>query len=267
MNKVILFRKSLDEEGEFDTARSIWGESLIEFRSQVPENCIVICRYAALPFYEELEKELALKGSYMINSYKAHSYIANMEWAFEDLKTLTPETWAEWHNLPEGCSFVLKGKTNSMKFKWNTHMFAKNKEEVPLIASNLIDDSLIGNQGIMVRKYYPLKKLDEAINGLPISNEWRFFVLDGNIISSGFYWSILEKREHFSAPDDAISLVKRAIEKIPSWVRFVVIDVAETEDGDWIVIELNDGQMSGLSFNDPKKLYSNLKFLDINHVI
>jgi glutathione synthase/RimK-type ligase-like ATP-grasp enzyme len=41
-------------------------------------------------------------------------------------------------------------------------------------------------------------------------------------------------------------------------VSFYAIDVAETESGDWVVIEINDGQMSGLSCNSPKDLYFNL---------
>ena len=36
------------------------------------------------------------------------------------------------------------------------------------------------------------------------------------------------------------------------------IDVAQTESGEWIVVELNDGQMSGLSENNPEVLYKNL---------
>lgn len=40
-----------------------------------------------------------------------------------------------------------------------------------------------------------------------------------------------------------------------------MIDVAQTESGDWIVIELNDGQMSGLSENNPEILYKNLKHM------
>jgi hypothetical protein len=39
------------------------------------------------------------------------------------------------------------------------------------------------------------------------------------------------------------------------------MDIAKTQSGEWIVIELNDGQMSGLSENDPNVLYKNLKYL------
>ena len=39
---------------------------------------------------------------------------------------------------------------------------------------------------------------------------------------------------------------------------FFVLDIAEKEDGGWILIEVNDGQQSGLSENDPDVLFSNL---------
>jgi hypothetical protein len=40
-----------------------------------------------------------------------------------------------------------------------------------------------------VRQYIPLKNFGTGINGLPITEEYRFFILDGKIISSDFYWS------------------------------------------------------------------------------
>jgi len=39
---------------------------------------------------------------------------------------------------------------------------------------------------------------------------------------------------------------------------YFVVDVAETDSGDWILIELNDGTMSGISENNPDVLYCNL---------
>ena len=40
--------------------------------------------------------------------------------------------------------------------------------------------------------------------------------------------------------------------------NFFVMDIARTAEGKWIIIELNDGQQSGLSNVDPEELYSNL---------
>ena len=49
------------------------------------------------------------------------------------------------------------------------------------------------------------------------------------------------------------------IDRVGDRASFYVVDIAKTQSGEWIVIELNDGQMSGLSCNDPKLLYSRLR--------
>jgi hypothetical protein len=40
--------------------------------------------------------------------------------------------------------------------------------------------------------------------------------------------------------------------------NFFVVDVAQKDDGGWVVVELNHGTMSGLSACDPEELYKNL---------
>jgi hypothetical protein len=55
--------------------------------------------------------------------------------------------------------------------------------------------------------------------------------------------------------------IQKVIDRVKDKVNFFVMDIAKTQSGDWIVVELNDGQMSGLSENDPNVLYKNLKHL------
>ena len=59
--------------------------------------------------------------------------------------------------------------------------------------------------------------------------------------------------------DVPISFINKVIDLIGNAASYYAIDVAETQSGEWIVIEINDGQMSGLSQNDPDELYTNLK--------
>ena len=46
---------------------------------------------------------------------------------------------------------------------------------------------------------------------------------------------------------------------IQRYANFFVLDIAKTESGDWILVEINDGQMSGLSMCNPHQLYSKLQ--------
>ena len=58
---------------------------------------------------------------------------------------------------------------------------------------------------------------------------------------------------------EAIELAQRIAKIVAEHVTFFVLDLAETEEGEWSVSEVNDGQQSGLSENDPNTLYFNLR--------
>lgn len=142
-------------------------------------------------------------------------------------------------------------------------MYAKNKEETINISCELMCDSLLSKQGIVVRKYEPLVTFDEDVSGRPVTEEFRYFCLDGKILARGYYWSNFSDslKDAGIYPDfseEADQLVLRALEKIKGKIRFVVVDVAKTVEGKWIVIELNDGCMSGTSDVCLKTLYDNL---------
>jgi hypothetical protein len=257
-NPVILMRPSLAEEEELGIAEKYFP--VYRLRSQIPPDSLVIGRYSVLPYYRELEEDLQANGSELINSYHEHRWIADLREWYEDLKGLTPRTWFSLESLPEEGPFVLKGSTNSRKFEWNTHMFARNKREAIDVYRRLSQDGLIGEQGIYIREYVPLRHLADGFNGLPISEEYRFFILDGKVISGAFYWSshVDDLSETFTPDRVPTAFLKTVTNRIKNRARFVVIDVGITASGEPIVIEVNDGQMSGPSENDLHQLYCNL---------
>lgn len=250
---MVLFRESLSEENELDICKKYFETT----RSRVDlKDRLVICRYSALPFFKELEYDLNIQGSKLLNNYREHSYVADFDYYF-DIKDLTPKTYFENEILPEG-KFIVKGKTNSRKFNWKSLMFAESREEAIKISCELNQDSMIQQQGTIVREYVPLETLEYGVTGVPMANEWRFFCLGKEILSYGFYWSIMDAPRPV-IEDEAFLIVEKVLDRINGNINFVVVDVAKTQSGDWIVIELNDGMMSGLSENDPNVLYSRLK--------
>ena len=167
-NPVILFRGSLAEENELEIAKKHFP--VIEQRSHITKDYdLVIPRYAALPYYKELEQDIEYLGSHILNSYAQHNYVANIRNWYYDLAEITPRTWFYLDQIPEHGPFVLKGATNSKKHAWNTMMFAKNKREAIEVFIRLSHDSMIGVQDICIRQYVELNKLVEGLNGLPIS--------------------------------------------------------------------------------------------------
>lgn len=261
MEPIILFRKSRETDEEEKVARQYFPETT---NSRVDcHNSLVIGRYSCLPFYRELEVDLLLNGCRLINSFTQHSWIANFDYYF-DLKNEvdTPESWTQdnFWTAPEG-KFVVKGATNSRKHAWKTSMFAENKKEAIRIAHELQQDSLIGNQRIIFRRYVPLKIYETGICGMPFANEWRCFFLGKELLTVGYYWSVAEDStiENALLTGTALDFAKKTAKLASEYTNFFVLDIAEKADGGWTLIEINDAQQSGLSENNPHTLYKKLK--------
>lgn len=222
---------------------------------------LVIGRYALLPFYADQAKDIEYVGARLINSYNEHLYIADLQNYIADLQELTPRTWDNCVDLPNTGSFILKGETNSKKGQWLKSMFAIDKKAAIEVYGRLSDDGLIGQQKIYIREYIPLVKYMDGINGMPVTKEFRFFVVFGKILCGAYYWQNyiddLDKIPDVS--EVPVELLHKVIERVDSQCNFYTIDVGQTQSGDWIVIELNDGQQAGLSCNVPEVLYERLR--------
>jgi len=226
-------------------------------------NDLIIPRYTALPNYKNLESDINYVGAKMINTYNQHLYVADLQNWVEDLKDITPKTWRNVCDIPDNGPFVLKGETNSKKHYWKELMFAPNKKRAIEIDGLLRSDSMLQYQNIYVREYVKLKTYMIGLQDLPITKEFRFFFYKDKILSGGYYWSshseeLKETGIYPDVNDVPISFLNKIAEKVKYNINFWVVDVAETESGEWIVIELNDGQMSGISDNEPDNIYRSL---------
>lgn len=264
MNPVILFRRSLnsraEEEREIAAAQQA-GLPVIFKRTDIERGQLVVGRYSVLPYYRELAEDVAKLGGTLINSYSDHRFIADLSNWYEVLGPgLTPRTWTRLEELPEVGPFVLKGETNSRKDRWATHMYATTRRDAIAVACRLREDGLLSSQAIYVRQFLRLKQLAVGLCGMPVANEYRFFCLDNKILASAFYWSThVDELGPKPTPSAAIAFVDEIVlPRLVDQTRFVVVDVAEDESGRFWVIELNDGQMSGLAENDPVTLYGAL---------
>lgn len=85
-------------------------------------------------------------------------------------------------------------------------------------------------------------------------------VIYEQLLCGEYYWQnyiddLPEKPDEKEVPRP---FLQEVINRVGNKSNFYTIDVGQTLQGDWIVIELNEGQQSGLSCNDPEKLYFNL---------
>jgi hypothetical protein len=260
MNRhVILYRGTDFEKEELAAASKFFY--CTNRRPEISKGDFLVGRYSLLPYYSEQAKDFDYVGAKLINNYNQHLYVADLGNYVLDLGKLTPRTWRSLQDLPDNGPFVLKGETNSRKANWKRDMFANNKKEAIEIANRLADDSLLGQQKIYIRQYIPLIKYMDGINGMPVTKEFRFFVAYGHLLCGGYYWQnyiddIGGTPSHNEVPRE---FLQEVIEAVGNQSNFYTIDVGQAITGEWIVIELNEGQQAGLSCVNPEELYSSLK--------
>jgi len=258
MRPVILYRGI---EFERDEKEAFFFFPCTNVRPSIQKGDLVIGRYSMLPYYAEQVKDFEYVGASVINTYSQHLYVADLQNYVADLRELTPRTWSDLQDIPEIGPFVLKGETNSRKGNWKHDMFAEDKTAAIEISNRLSNDGLIGSQKIFIRQFVPLVTYMEGINGMPVTKEFRFFVAYGKIIAGDYYWQsyvddLPKKPDPNEVPGE---FLQKVIDRVGNSSNFYTIDVGQTVAGDWIVIELNDGQQAGLSCIDPLKLYDNLR--------
>jgi hypothetical protein len=236
---------------------------VINHRTLVCHDDLVICRHSATPFYHELCADIRNMGGEPLQPYHDHNYIADFHWY--DVPTIrenTPRSWTDrdFYACPYDGPFVVKGRCKSLKFEWNTKMFAYRKYDAVKIGNELMKDPDIGREGVVYRMYEPLKTYEIGLNGLRFTNEWRFFFYKQHMLSYGYYWSIAQNiPDKSELPSEAVNFAQMLANSLKNYVTFFVLDIAQKESGSWTLIEVNDGQCSGLSECDPHELYSNLK--------
>ena len=90
----------------------------------------------------------------------------------------------------------------------------------------------------MLRRFVPLEIIGEHPRSkMPLGREWRIFVRGESTFALP-YWG----QNDSEVPD--LAPFRQAMEQVNS--NFWTMDLARTQRGDWIVLELGDGQVSGL---------------------
>jgi len=108
-------------------------------------------------------------------------------------------------------------------------------------------DPILDWQDVACREYVPLRALADAVpdqTNIPRSYEFRTFWWKGKLVGAGRYW--WEEPDYKWTPTEkaaALAVAGEAALRVN--VPFLVVDIAQTADARWIVIECNDAQESG----------------------
>lgn len=151
---------------------------------------------------------------------------------------------------------VVKDYIKSRKHEWEEACFIPNAADINhamQVVNTFItrqEDNLIG--GIVLREYLSLKMLgNHEKSHMPIAKEVRIFCIQHKPFAYIQYWSGDECLT-ISEYQDLISICHNLNS------NFYTIDLAQQENGEWIIIEVGDGQVSGLQEYSVTLFYNEL---------
>lgn len=211
-------------------------------------------------FYNKLEE----KGIILINSPEEYEKYHMLPDCYDDFKDDTAKSVWENQGTVESAlrmvrglegPYIVKDFVKSRKHEWYDACYINNiadKTNAEKIIRNFVErqgSDLVG--GVVLRQFEKLNPIGfYEKSGMPISEEYRVFVFAGKILIIDDYWQT-DKKVSFS--DKERRWIEASVRKMKS--NFVTMDLARREDGGLIIMELGDGQVSGLHQIKPADFY------------
>ena len=163
-------------------------------------------------------------------------------------------------------SFKLNSIQNPVEmYEQDIYTIPANLAGLPAISipSGKINDLPLGiqfignylNEGLVFRQFDELEYLvDHSQSGMPLTKEFRVFFVNKTVVSVFDYWD--EGNYGETKPElDSFIQIAQNIES-----NFFTMDIAQKKNGEWIIMELGDGQVAGIPDNaDIKSFYFELK--------
>ncbi len=219
-------------------------------------------------YYKSLERSLESKECSLLNNSYSYLYSYHLPIWYEEIRLLTPKSiWKskekyDRESLQENFfealseelikqfpnkSVIIKDYIKSRKDEWYDSCFIPDVSDISnlkRVVSNFIErqgDFLVG--GIVFREFVELKKIGTRLNShQPLFKEYRFFAVNEKIVYACPYW--MDAEYATGIPEEATKLALEAAYILKN--KFVAIDVAQLENNEWIVVEINDGGCAGI---------------------
>lgn len=153
---------------------------------------------------------------------------------------------------------IVKDFVKSQKHYWDSACYipsAANRDNVKAVIKRFVE--LQGtdlNEGLVIRAFVGLQDLQiHSKSGMPLKQEYRLFFLHGQLLGCYNYW---EEGEYLTDEQPPPDLFRDVAKKVES--NFFSMDIAKTKTGEWIIIELGDGQVAGLPDKADRLQFYNL---------
>jgi hypothetical protein len=226
-----------------------------------PQNTSVVARCGPFEEYEQRYRELLDHGMTLINSPSEHLLGSELPHWYPLLEDLTPrsvcfDTIPSVDDVSSRLQWPVFIKGQRQTSRHNRSIAIAEGPDAFQRAMNIFQqDPILGWQKVICREYVPLRPVEDVVpDRIPSSFEFRTFWWRQELVGIGRYW--WDGKPYEMTVDErkvAIDLAKEAALRLS--VPFLVVDLAQTAEGEWIVIECNDGQESGYAGVKPLALW------------
>jgi len=215
--------------------------------------------------YTSLYSALEKRGLVLINSPDQYIHCHHLPESWPLMAERTPKTiWMprehDHDNIMtalsvfKGAPIILKDYVKSQKHYWNEACFipdSADSESVRRVVAKFLELQGDIQGGLVFREFLDLEPVGiHQASGMPMSLEFRVFVLDGKPFFTCPYWEEGDYPPGIELPLGEFSEIFRAIKS-----RFFAADLARTRTGQWVIVELGDGQVSGLPKSMARDFY------------
>ncbi len=221
------------------------------------------------PQYGRLYEALSARNIRLINDPEQYRHGHHLPENYPAIRGLTPRSvWVngdlDMERITEALApfgdvpVIVKDFVKSRKHEWAEACFipsASDREAVRRVVGRFLElqgDDL--NEGLVFREFVEFEPVGvHPRSGMPLTEEYRAFWLDGSPVFWSPYWADGEYGVS-EPPWDRFAGVAAAVRS-----RFFTMDLARRRDGDLMIVELGDGQVSGLPReSDAPKYYETL---------
>ncbi len=228
----------------------------------VPAPVTAVARLGAVEDYAATFEAWRGRGVEFVNSPEAVGLADDLSKWYPLLRDVTPKSMV-LDSFPDaaqieatvGWPVFLKGVRQTSRHDASLAI-ARSATDLERIASAWSDNSILASQRVAARAFIPLRPVERSGHGnrLQRSFEFRTFWWRGQLVGAGPYWTDCPRYEwNAREKREALKLAGEAARRID--VGFLCVDVAQTAQGQWIVIEVNDGQRSGYAGVPPIALW------------
>ena len=206
--------------------------------------------------YTRLYEGLQERGITLVNDPTAYRHCHHLPESYSVIEGLTPRSiWLagdlSLNRIMEAlrpfgdAPVIVKDYVKSQKHYWTEACFipsVADRDAVERVVVRFLQ--LQGsdlNEGLVFREFIEFAPLaTHSRSGMPLTQEFRLFWLDGEPLLLAEYWEEGEYPD-VEPPLNRFRPVAQAVRS-----RFFTMDVARRADGEWLIVELGDAQVAGL---------------------